>query len=237
MKPNILSQQVGSHISILRKKGKPAFLPCKPSRVFLWPPPGPIPFLSPLAHQAPATAHFCAAQLTPSWAAFLFLPLHLQRLHSPCCSSLFQVLPSQKVLLPRSSSLTPFPCRLYFPGLGMPWAVTLVGWHPSGSLEGVPWQADVTCAGPIPSSLPGALATCHPSVSPQMCITWMNAWTLCLICESVCALPRAAFLPGESHGQRSLASCGPRGCKESDKTEVSWHTLPVWRKQIKAREK
>ena len=27
------------------------------------------------------------------------------------------------------------------------------------------------------------------------------------------------FLPGESHGQRSLAGYGPRGCKESDTTE------------------
>ena len=27
------------------------------------------------------------------------------------------------------------------------------------------------------------------------------------------------FLPGESHGQRSLAGYSPRGCKESDTTE------------------
>ena len=27
------------------------------------------------------------------------------------------------------------------------------------------------------------------------------------------------FLPGESHGQRSLAGCSPQGCKESDMTE------------------
>ena len=29
----------------------------------------------------------------------------------------------------------------------------------------------------------------------------------------------AVFLPGESHGQRSLAGYSPKGCKESDRTE------------------
>ena len=29
------------------------------------------------------------------------------------------------------------------------------------------------------------------------------------------------FLPGESHGQRSLAGYSPWGCKESDMTEVA----------------
>ena len=32
-------------------------------------------------------------------------------------------------------------------------------------------------------------------------------------------LPTPVFLPGESHGQRSLKSCSPWGCKESDTTE------------------
>jgi len=31
-------------------------------------------------------------------------------------------------------------------------------------------------------------------------------------------------LPGESHGQRSLAGYGPQGCKESDMTEATEHT-------------
>ena len=31
--------------------------------------------------------------------------------------------------------------------------------------------------------------------------------------------PTPVFLPGESHGQRSLAGCSPWGCKESDTTE------------------
>ena len=32
-------------------------------------------------------------------------------------------------------------------------------------------------------------------------------------------LPTPVFLPGESHGQRSLAGCSPWGCKELDMTE------------------
>ena len=31
------------------------------------------------------------------------------------------------------------------------------------------------------------------------------------------------FLPGESHGQRSLAGYSPWSRKESDRTEVTWH--------------
>ena len=33
--------------------------------------------------------------------------------------------------------------------------------------------------------------------------------------------PTLVFLPGESHGQRSLAGYGPEGYKESDITEVT----------------
>ena len=32
---------------------------------------------------------------------------------------------------------------------------------------------------------------------------------------------QAAFMPGESHGQRSLAGYSPRGHKESDTTEAT----------------
>ena len=38
--------------------------------------------------------------------------------------------------------------------------------------------------------------------------TWRRAWQ-----------PTPVFLPGESHGQRSLAGCSPWGGKESDTTE------------------
>ena len=33
----------------------------------------------------------------------------------------------------------------------------------------------------------------------------------------------AVFLPGESHGQRSLIGYSPQGCKESDTAEATWH--------------
>ena len=33
--------------------------------------------------------------------------------------------------------------------------------------------------------------------------------------------PTPVFLPGESHGQRSLAGYNPKGCKESDTTELA----------------
>ena len=39
---------------------------------------------------------------------------------------------------------------------------------------------------------------------------WRRAWQ-----------PIPAFLPGESHGQRSLAGSSPQGFTESDMTEVT----------------
>ena len=36
-------------------------------------------------------------------------------------------------------------------------------------------------------------------------------------------LPTPVFLPGESHGQRSLAGHSPLGTKESDRTEATEH--------------
>ena len=43
-------------------------------------------------------------------------------------------------------------------------------------------------------------------------ILWSRKWQ-----------PAPAFLPGESHGQRSLVSYSPWGCKESDMTEATEH--------------
>ena len=34
--------------------------------------------------------------------------------------------------------------------------------------------------------------------------------------------PTPVFLPGESHGQRSLVGCSPWGGTESDTTEATW---------------
>jgi len=43
-------------------------------------------------------------------------------------------------------------------------------------------------------------------------IPWMWAWQLTPV-----------FLPGKSHGERSLVGYSPWGCKESDMTEVTEH--------------
>ena len=38
------------------------------------------------------------------------------------------------------------------------------------------------------------------------------------------SLSTPVFLPGESHGQKSLVSCSPQGRKESDMSEATEHT-------------
>ena len=47
-------------------------------------------------------------------------------------------------------------------------------------------------------------------------IPWRKTWQ-----------PTLVFLPGESHGQKSLAGYSPRGRKESDTTEQLHFTSPV----------
>ena len=41
--------------------------------------------------------------------------------------------------------------------------------------------------------------------------------------------PTPVFLPGESHGQRSLAGCSPRGCKKSDIRSLLGNCLVIYR--------
>ena len=61
---------------------------------------------------------------------------------------------------------------------------------------------------------------------------WLRGWSVCLQCGRpgfdpwVGKIPwrriwhpTPVFLPGDSHGQRSLAGYSPWGCKESDMTE------------------
>ena len=61
-------------------------------------------------------------------------------------------------------------------------------------------------------------------------IPWRREWQ-----------PTPVFLPGESHGQRSLVSYSPRGLKESDTTEWITHTHTVemsvhfWAKTVKVK--
>ena len=54
-------------------------------------------------------------------------------------------------------------------------------------------------------------------------IPWKKAWQ-----------PTPVFLPGESHGQRSLMGYSPKGCKELGITEVTEHILCIrhWVKHL-----
>ena len=47
-------------------------------------------------------------------------------------------------------------------------------------------------------------------------IPWRRAWQ-----------STPVFLPGESHGQRSLAGYSPKGRTESDTTEATWHSNEI----------
>ena len=61
-------------------------------------------------------------------------------------------------------------------------------------------------------NLPAVQETQVPSLGQEDLqvrkIPWRRAWQ-----------PTLVFLPGEFHGQRSLAGYSPWGCKESDTTE------------------
>ena len=50
-------------------------------------------------------------------------------------------------------------------------------------------------------------------------IPWRRVWQ-----------PPLVFLPGEFHGQRSLAACSPLGRKELDMTEVTQYARTPWKK-------
>ena len=60
----------------------------------------------------------------------------------------------------------------------------------------------------------GAGGGCDPCVGK---ILWRRAWQ-----------PTVVFLPGESHGQRSLAGYQPWDRKELDMTEATEHTTEQW---------
>ena len=63
----------------------------------------------------------------------------------------------------------------------------------------------------------------EPSCQGRRCsfnpmeIPWGRAWQ-----------PTPLFLKGKSHGQRSLASYNPWGCKESDTNKVTEHAGMLW---------
>ena len=68
-------------------------------------------------------------------------------------------------------------------------------------------------SGPYPGTSQVALVVKNPSASP---------WVGKIPCRRA-QQPTPIFLPGESHGQRSLVAYNPSGCKELDTTEVTSH--------------
>ena len=79
------------------------------------------------------------------------------------------------------------------------------------------------CLWGLPKWLSGQEPTCQsrrhrrPKFNPWVSkIPWRREWQL-----------TPAFLPRESHGQRSLTGCGPRGCKEQNTTDHTCIALPL----------
>ena len=94
----------------------------------------------------------------------------------------------------------------------------------------------ITNMGPLPLGFPGGLSGNEPASQCRIHkrlgfnpwvgkIPWRRAWQ-----------PTPVFLPGESHGQRSLEGYSPQGRTELDMTQVTSHahitnTTCVFRKQ------
>ena len=73
------------------------------------------------------------------------------------------------------------------------------------------WRYVGCSAGEVSSIYVASLVAQNPPAMQETWvgkIPWRRAWQ-----------PTPVFLPGESHGQRSLAGYSPRGHKESDTTE------------------
>ena len=109
---------------------------------------------------------------------------------------------------------------------------------------------------PLSSPFPPAFSLSqHQGLSQHLalCIRWPKYWSfsfnispsneysglisfrLCSVCWRRKWQPIPVFLPGESHGQRSLVGYSPWGHKESDMTERLTHTCSVcstWRKYM-----
>src|SRR5574337_2205755 len=81
--------------------------------------------------------------------------------------------------------------------------------HSSTLAWEIPWMEE---RGRLQSM--GSLRVRHDlvtSLSLSTFMHWRRKWQ-----------PTPVFLPGESHGWRSLVGCSPRGHTESDTTEVTW---------------
>ena len=81
----------------------------------------------------------------------------------------------------------------------------------------------------IPGSIPYTYIAMHSSrrhIYMYMCVCVCVYIHIIYICIYILKTwqPTPVFLPGESHGQRSLVDYSPWGRKESDMTEVTEHT-------------
>ena len=86
--------------------------------------------------------------------------------------------------------------------------------HSSTVARKIPWMEE---PGGLQSM--GSLRVRHywvTSLSLSTFMHWRRKWQ-----------PTPVFLPGKSHGQRSLVGCSPWGHTESDTTEVTWQQYSV----------
>ena len=115
--------------------------------------------------------------------------------------------------------------------LGLPWSlqVALIYWYvtPPGWFHSciLCWCRQVRwCSYSMPTRGPDSKQSAFSAGDPGLIsgfgkIPWSRKWQ-----------PTAVFLPGKSHGPKSLADCNPWGCKKSDTTE-RWltHICLRWR--------
>ena len=98
----------------------------------------------------------------------------------------------------------------------LPWPMKSLG---EGS--GTPLQYCCTVARKIPwMEEPGGLQSMGSLRVRHDWVTWLSLSTFMHWRRKW--QPTPVFLPGESHGQRSLVGCSPWGRTESDTTEVTW---------------
>ena len=106
-------------------------------------------------------------------------------------------------------------------------------------LEGVPDSSagkESTCNAGDPSLIPGSVRSSGEGIGYPLQNSWASlvaqlvenlpamreTWVRSLGWENLWrreSLPTLVFLPGKSHGQRSLVGYSPWGCKKSDMTE------------------
>ena len=103
----------------------------------------------------------------------------------------------------------PLQCSWRIPGTGEPGGLPSMGSHRVGP----DWSDVAAAAAGLPRWLSGKESACqcrlhgfHPWVRK---IPWRRTWQ-----------PTPVWLPGDSHGQRSLADYSPRGRKHSNTTSV-----------------